>query len=255
MDKKEVVFRFKRFNMNHGLSSMRIGVDAVLLGAWCDVRNTSSVLDVGTGCGVIALMIAQRLPYGEIEGIEIDLPSVEEASKNFASSLWKDRCHVSHIDFLTYVKTYKDSDRTENHKNEIDLIVSNPPYFDSGVKTYSTSRLLARHQGSELSPTVLLREGARILSCRGRIAIIVPKDVGDKLENEVTSYGLMIIRKCYVRGHDKAPYKRVLMEFGRYENCRNEIPNTIVSYLTLEEKPGTPTEDYRELCKEFYLKF
>lgn len=255
MYKKEVVFRFKKFNMSHGLSSMRIGVDAVLLGAWCDVRDVGSVLDVGTGCGVIALMIAQRLPYGEIEGIDIDLPSVEEASKNFNSSPWKNRCHVSHTDFLTYVKTYKDY-RTEKYKNGIDLIISNPPYFDSGVTTYTNSRILARHQCADLSPLLLLREGVRVLSHKGRIAIIVPTDVGKSLEDKAESYGLTMIRRCYVRGHEKAPYKRVLMEFGQYENYQNEeMPHSNTTFLTLEERAGVPTEDYKKLCKEFYLKF
>ncbi|MDE6669093.1 MAG: methyltransferase [Muribaculaceae bacterium] len=252
MDNKEVIFKFKKFNMNHGLSSMRIGVDAVLLGAWCDISGVDNVLDVGTGCGVIALMIAQRLPYGKIEGIDIDLPSVEEASKNFASSPWRNRCCVEHINFLNYVKTYKD--RTENYKNGIDLIISNPPYFDSGVKTYNTARILARHQGAELSPSVLLREGVKLLSYRGRIAIIVPTDIGERMEDESDTYGLITIRKCYVRGHEKAPYKRILMEFGQYEYYHNRMMNS-VTFLTLEEKSGYPTEDYRNLCREFYLKF
>ncbi len=249
-DKKDVIFKFKKFDVTHGQSSMRVGVDAVLLGSWCDLSNVHSVLDVGTGCGIIALMIAQRLADCEIEGIDIDLASIEEAKDNFLHSPWSDRCQGQHIDFLTYVNLYK-----QRNKEAIDLIVSNPPYFDSGVKTCNTSRLLARHQGAELSPVVLLREGADLLSHKGRIAIIVPTDIGERLEIEAIKYGLIIVRKCYVRGHDKAPYKRLLMEFGKYEAYVKESSENSSSFLTLKITSGQPTEDYRRLCKDFYLKF
>lgn len=252
MHKKELIFKFKKFDISHGESSMRIGVDAVLLGAWCEVGETQTVLDVGTGCGVIGLMIAQRLPCGNIEGIDVDIPSIEEARKNFNNSPWSNRCCVRHIDFRTYVNTQC---KTPNPTDGIDLIVSNPPYFNAGVTTYPTSRILARHQGSELSPTLLLKEGVRILSDKGRIALIVPTEVGEKLESESVQYGLSTLRKCYVRGHENAPYKRLLMEFGHFKKYSTEDLKNINSFLTLEISPGCPTEAYRDLCKEFYLKF
>ncbi|MDE6803467.1 MAG: methyltransferase [Muribaculaceae bacterium] len=255
MDKKELIFKFKKFNMSHGQSSMRIGVDAVLLGAWCDVRNINNVLDVGTGCGVIALMMAQRLPCGKIKGIDIDIPSVEEARKNFDASPWSERCSVTHIDFQTYVRKQNEIMGDNKDFGRVDLIVSNPPYFDAGITSYNSSRILARHQGPEFSPAILLNEGKRILSDKGKIAVIVPKDVGEKLESEAVQYGMVLLRKCYVRGHEKAPYKRLLMEFGNIKNYNVEIYKDTDSFLTLEISPGLPTEAYRELCKEFYLKF
>lgn len=234
---RELVFRFKKFECSHSESSMKIGVDAVLVGAWCDVTNARKILDVGTGCGVIALMCAQRNFDSLITGIDIDEDSVTEARKNFERSPWRDRLTAVSEDFtITQIR-------------DVDLIVSNPPYFNSGVTTPESSRLRARHQDI-LSPKVLLERGREILSRSGRICMILPYEQADELTDYAANIGFSTERRCDIKGNENAPTKRSLLQFaiGKLSQCRYE-------HLTLETSPGEPTREYRALCKDFYLKF
>ncbi|MDE6231116.1 MAG: methyltransferase [Muribaculaceae bacterium] len=240
--KKERYFRFKKFNCRHEESSMKIGVDAVLLGAWADVENVNRVLDVGAGCGIISLMLAQRIPSAIITAVEIEEKAAKEAHNNFIESPWQDRLEILQQNFLSM-----------NESGEYDLIVSNPPYFDSGVDAGLSDRMLARHEGA-LSPLSLLHYGKNMLSPEGRIALILPYERSELIVSEALKEGLVPARRCDVRGRESLTPKRTLLEFVKtintYSNfcCSN-------SYLVLEIENGLPTEEYRELCREFYLKF
>ena len=248
----ESMFRFKQFFCSHGSSSIKIGVDAVLLGAWADVKG-STILDVGTGCGVIALQCAQRNPDARIIGIDIDPASIEEASGNFESSPWSARLEAILCDFSGLADHGSRTDASFRY----DRIISNPPFFSSGVSSPHSSRLKARHQG-ELSPSSLLAQGARLISDSGKIAMIVPSDQEEELVAKARQSGLEPARCCRVRGHAGAPVKRAMLEFRRasasdaYESASDAYE---IEYLTLEDAPGQPTEAYRTLCKDFYLKF
>lgn len=238
---RKSTFRFKQFECEHGCGSIKIGVDAVLLGAWTTVTDTRRILDVGTGCGVIAMMCAQRNADAVITAIDIDAASVEEAAGNFARSLWSSRLEASLLDF------------SELSLHDVDLIVSNPPYFDSGVTERDTPRLVARHQG-ELSPDSLLQRGSAMLSDSGRISMIVPASENDFLSHTCIEYGMAVSRRTFVRGHLSAPVKRVLLEFVKVGSaCPSAQP--VENLLTLEIKPGVPHPDHISLCKDFYLKF
>lgn len=239
-DMRKSVFRFKQFDCMHGGGSMKIGVDAVLVGAWADVSDAGSILDVGTGCGVIALMCAQRQPGAKVTAIDIDEASVAEARVNFAASPWANRLSALNVDFVDF------------KMSEVDLIVSNPPYFDSGITNPDTPRLVARHEDG-LSPAVILERGASMLSDTGRIAMIVPALRFDEVCDSAKSAGLSLRRAEKVRGHEKAPVKRVLLEF-----CNATVPSLAfegIPTLTLEESPGLPTAAHRALCHDFYLKY
>lgn len=225
---------------------MKVGVDGVLVGCWAVPMETVRILDVGTGCGLIALIMAQRFPEVRITGIEIDEASVEEARENVMESPWNDRISIEHLSF---------SDMADGGRR-FGMIVSNPPYFDSGVSDITTRREQARHQG-ELSPSVILDKGRRILEEGGGVAMIVPAELSEGIRADAESLGYTLIRKCLVRGHSDAPFKRVLVQFIKVKEgfaqklnmkCEDET-------LTLEVAPGVPTEEYRELCKDFYLKF
>lgn len=232
-----MTFRFKKFECSHGLGSMKIGVDAVLVGAWVDVSRSRRILDVGTGCGVIALMCAQRNTDAVIDAIDIDPASVSEATANFGMSPWSPRLKASLEDFSSIEQVY------------YDLIVSNPPYFNSGIDAPDTPRLRARHQGA-LSPAVLLDKGFRLLSDAGRIAMIVPYEQSEELMETAAGCGLHPVRTCVVRGHANAPAKRAMLEFSHAANGA-----AVNTELVLENAPCMPTDAYRELCKDFYLKF
>ena len=222
---------------------MKIGVDGVLIGCWTNIDKSCRILDVGTGCGLIALIMAQRAPDSEIVAVDIDPPSIEEATENVNSSPWSDRIAVRNSSFY---------DVTQSISGKFDLIVSNPPYFDSGVSKTVTAREKARHQG-ELSPSSLLEGALRILSPGGSVAMVIPAEYTGSLESEASSLGYTLSRKCLVRGHEDAPYKRALLQW--HLGCDRVEPHNELSLLTLENPRSVPTAEYRALCKDFYLKF
>lgn len=236
---RKSVFRFKEFVCMHAKSSMKIGVDAVLLGAWAKVENTHKILDVGTGCGVIALMCAQRNSSAKIEAIDIDEQSVQEASLNFTASPWSERLTVLKKDFIS----------TVDSGEKFDLIISNPPFFSSGISKPDTSRLIARHESS-LSPVELIRKGSRLLTPEGLVSIVIPYDRVSSLVKDIEGSGLIITRACKVRGHRNAGYKRALLEFQFGNESISEWEE-----LTLEESPNHPTSQHKQLCSPFYLYF
>ena len=233
------LFHFKRFSVAHTRSSMKVGVDAVLIGAWADCEG-GSILDVGTGCGVIALMMAQRNPAAIVHAIDVDSASVEEAACNFSQSRWGRRLSACKMQF---------SELTSGDFR-FDRIVSNPPYFDSGVRDFTTSRNVARHQG-ELSPSVLLRGGGGLLTDSGKLAMIVPSEFYDRLGMEAEEVGLSVERACFVKASPKKQAKRVMMEFCLGTGSGGLVTETLTMFCS----DGTPTDEYRLLESEFYLKF
>lgn len=244
---KKGLFHFKHFSVNHDRSSMKVGVDGVLIGSWCSAVG-ERILDAGTGCGVIALMLAQRNPEAEIHAIDVDTCSIEEASENFNNSSWKSRIYSKCISF---------NDIVEKEKESFDLIVSNPPFYDSGVSAPSTSREVARHQSS-FSPSVLIEGASLLLRNHGRVAMIVPSEYFTHLRELGISKGLVLDRAVYVRNKASNAVKRVMMEFCKNSDIiisGNVLDKGKVPVLTMFDSNGEPTPEYQELGKEFYLKF
>lgn len=224
---------------------MKVGVDSVLVGCWADVAGARRILDVGTGCGVIALIIAQRVPSALIDAIDVDVPSVEEARENVSESPWASRVKVTECSFADARITLKPDEG-------YDLIISNPPYFDSGVAEIQTARERARHQG-ELSPSVLIAGAIRLLRPGGSVAMVVPAELSERLEADAFGMGYSLTGKCLVRGHADAPFKRVLLQW-KLSNVNADAASA-TEHLTLAVSPGEPTKEYRRLCGDFYLKF
>lgn len=247
---KQTRFRFKQFEVNHFRSAMKVGVDGVLIGAWCDVAGAGSILDVGTGCGLIALMAAQRNSRARVDAIDIDMDSVEEARGNFMESRWKERLRVINISLH---ELCSDVGKEIVPSHGYDLIVSNPPFFNSGGNPEASRRMAARHQG-ELSPLALLELAAGLLSERGMLSMIFPSEQLDEVNTFAKSYGWRLRRLAHVKGHPSAPEKRVMSEY-----VREQHPESIMAIaeetIILEERPGEPTPRYCQLCHDFYLKF
>ncbi|MDE7438773.1 MAG: methyltransferase [Muribaculaceae bacterium] len=240
MSKHNQPFKFKQFEVSHHRSSMKVGVDAVILGSWADITDASSILDVGCGCGVISLMCAQRNPKAEIMAIDIDRPSIEEALDNFNSIPWRERLYPILSDFAMFCLTYK---------SKIDYIISNPPYFDSGIDNPATVREKARHQGT-LSPKIIIEKGRGILSSNGKIGMVIPIDQAESIKKYALSLQMSVCRELIMKGREGREPKRVFIEFS-IKSDRN--PET--ESLTLEKEDGEYTEEYRTLCHDFYLKF
>ena len=232
------MFRFKKFAVTHGKGSMKVGVDAVLLGAWAGER-ACKILDVGTGCGVISLLLAQRFPEAKIDAIDIDIPSVEEASDNFSKSVWKNNLKVWRAQFPNDL---------EGATEKYDLIVSNPPYFLSGIVSPMTQRERARHQDT-LSVFSLLEFAPGFLSEDGVLAIICPSEFETPAIEKSSISGLYIKRICRIKDREGKKGKRIMMEF----QCKKT--NTIKEEELTLFKGGAPTEAYKYLCRDFYLKF
>ena len=233
---REKVFRFKQFAVVNDRTAMKVGTDGVLLGAWCPVEGAQRVLDVGTGCGVIALMVAQRNSDARIQGIDIDNAAIEEASLNFARSPWAERLTAKVADFngLTGLDRY-------------DLIVSNPPYFTNGVLPTGDARTVARHTAS-LTYRQLIEGSARLLSDDGLLALITPTDAEGDIIEAATFASLPVRQVTRVIPVEGALPKRTLWLLSRRAVPYRE------DTLTIAHSDGTFTSEYIALTGAFYLK-
>ena len=231
------MFRFKQFTVHQQRSAMKVGTDGVLIGAWASVRETDrTILDIGTGTGLIALMMAQRTPEAQIVAVEIDAESAEQASENFAESPWSDRIRVERCAVQEFATEQK-----------FDLILSNPPYFVDSHKCPDESRNLARHTDT-LSFAELMRAAERLLAPDGRFAVIVPSEAALSV---IAAGRLHLVRRCDVRTKPNAAPKRVMLEFSpRFEGAALREELTIGDGTS-----GGYSPEYVALTREFYLKF
>lgn len=237
---KERLFRFKQFAVNHKESAMKVGVDAVLLGAWVEPNGARRVLDIGTGCGVIALAIAQRFPGALIDAIDVDTPSIKEATENFLNSPWSNRMKAYEADFSEF--------KTDCCR--YDLIVSNPPFFESGVDSGQNARTRARHVGT-LSPYSILESCKYLLNPEGRVAMIVPAESEQRLIETATNNGLALRRIARVFGAWTDAPKRLMLEFILSQSNLTAIEET----LHIHDPQGNYTEEYKNLTKDYYIIF
>lgn len=235
-------FRFKRFVVTQQLSAMKVGTDGVLLGAWTRIEPCHQrVLDVGTGTGVVALMLAQRSEAwgADVVGVEIDAQSASEAAVNFAHSPWNDRLAVQ----CEAVQEFRSEE-------PFDLIVSNPPYFVDSLHSPDAARTTARHTTS-LSFDALAACAARLLTEEGSMAVVLPYDASSAMTLAAARSGLFVVRRCDVRSKASAGPIRVLMELGRHPAA------TVHEELVIHSPSGLLgySDDYVALTKDFYLKF
>ncbi len=250
-------FRFKQFFVEDSLCGMKVGTDGVLLGAWCaleskvESQKSISILDVGTGSGLIALMLAQRFGDAQIVGIDIDEQAVAQAQANFEVSPWSERLRAE----CSEVQKFRSSEtRKVGSSDRFDLIVSNPPYFNNSLKNPNAARSTARHTDT-LRYEELIAAAYALLKEDGRFAVILPIESEEEFCYLATQQGFFLERVCRVKGNARKPFKRVMLEFG-YEGQRikDERQKTIeTEELVLEDTPNVRSEAYKALTKEFYL--
>lgn len=224
--------------MSHKVSAMKVGVDAVVLGSFVRAENVKSILDAGCGCGIIALMCAQRFPWANIVGIDNHLPSASEAHANVCGSVWKERLEIHLADFSDF-----------SPGKRFDLIISNPPFFESGVKKPDSPRERARHACS-FSPSLLLRRASGLLTERGEVAMIYPYSFHKRLEEEASAEGLFVRRELYYAGVDGKPPVRAAVQFGFSPPDERETLD-----IRIKDRDGNFTQEYINLTKDFYMNF
>ncbi|SDG51143.1 tRNA1(Val) (adenine(37)-N6)-methyltransferase [Psychroflexus sediminis] len=236
------VFRFKEFEVEHSRSAMKIGTDAVLLGAWVDIdENVSSILDVGAGTGILALQLAQRSPAETIDAVEIDPDAFEECVTNFENSPWGDRLFCYHASFTEF---YSEMDE------KYDLIVSNPPYFSEQPRfdVQNTAREQARFQ-EHLTFEDLLLGVSLLLSEQGQFSVVLPFSEQEKFISVAREYQLYPSDILEVRGQPASPIKRTLLKFRRHKT-----ESIAKEELIIEHSRHEYTQEYIDLVKDFYLK-
>lgn len=236
------MFRFKQFEVNDAACAQKVGTDGVLLGAWTPLpQSVHHLLDIGTGSGLIALMLAQRTQnsYVSIDAIDIDEQAVLQAANNFKNSLWHSHLNAYHASLQQFetITTY-------------DVIVSNPPYFDNALKSKIHHRNLARHNDS-LSLKDLFFHAVNRLNKDGIFSIIYPYNSLSLIMELALQCHIQPIAITNVKGNKETPYKRVLAAF-----VKNEIKvNLLEKELIIEESRNHYTEAFKKITQDFYLKF
>lgn len=220
---------------------MKVGTDGVLLGAWTPIEhNPYSILDIGAGTGLIALMLAQRSFAEQIDALEIDEEAYEQATDNFENSPWNDRLFCFHAGLDEFV---------EEPEDEYDLIVSNPPFYSEDYKTDNEQRDLARFTDA-LPFEDLIEAADLLLSEKGIFAVIIPFKEEEKFINLAEECELYPTKITRVKGTPTTEIKRSLLAFSR-----TKLANFLIDELVIETARHQYTPEYIELTKEFYLKF
>jgi tRNA1Val (adenine37-N6)-methyltransferase len=237
MAKKHRPFHFKKFSIDHSESTMKVGTDGVLLGAWVAVEGCTSILDIGTGSGVIALMLAQRSAEGTvIDAIEINERDAKVAEGNVFASPWPHKVTIHCIAAQKF-----------ESQRRYDLIVSNPPYFSNSFEPPDPSRLLARHTSS-LTFDDLIDVALRCMSAEGRLAVVLPFTEGLHFTELAARKGLACTRKYVFRSRKEKPEERFLLEFRR--NSTSVDDGEIILYDNGDEW----SDAYKQITREFYLR-
>lgn len=225
-------FKFKQFEIQQSENVFRVGTDGVLLGALADVEKASHVLEVGTGTGLISLMLAQRNPQASFLGLDINQDAAELTKTNFENAPFQARLKNKHQDFKTF--------KTEE---KYDLIVSNPPYFE---ESQSDKDKIAR-QTVELNFRQLIVKAAQLLSEKGLLSVIIPVEAGNVFMVIAAKNFLFLSRKINIRGIENSKIKRLILEFSSTEKEINE------SDFIIEKSPRKYSDSYLELTKEFHV--
>ena len=218
---------------------MKVGTDGVLLGAWPEVKANDKVLDIGTGTGLIALMLAQKQSSVNVVGVEIDKETASQAAENIADSPFADRVRVEASDIQTF---------SQLHPVTYDLIVSNPPFFTGGVLSDNMQRREVRHT-VKLSHNDLLRSVLLLLKDTGRFCVVLPWLEGLRFQEWATNYQLFTTKKCIVRPRPDKPPNRLLLQFERIEKAIEESEMTIYADASGNERSTL----FQKMTKAYYL--
>lgn len=228
-------FQFRDFVVHQAKSAMKVNTDAMILGSLIEAKGKIKGLDIGTGTGVLSLMIAQRNTQIEIEAIEIDQESAEEAILNFKNSNWFNRLKLNQIDFLDFQSPHL-----------FDLIVSNPPYFENGILNSSSRKAKTRHEES-LPLIRLIEKSAELLSENGDFWVILPFETAFKWKEKALSIQLFCRKEIIVFSKKNQP-KRIVYCFSKMNDDTQSLS------VTIRNEDNTYSEEYKKLTRDFHGK-
>jgi tRNA1Val (adenine37-N6)-methyltransferase len=232
-------FEFKQFTINQSRCAMKVGTDAVLLGAWIQIEGAESILDIGTGTGVIALMMAQK-STAMITAIDIDASACEQSKENIGNSPWPNRIKVLNESLQQF---------TINNQHKFDLIVSNPPYFVDAYKSLEEARNQARH-ADQLPFNEFINCAKLLLHEKGKICIILPTRESIKFRELAAANQLYLTRIMHIKTTEYKDEKRQMLQFELIN--KKLVDETLV--IEQDERHNY-SKEYKELTKDFYLSF
>lgn len=238
-------FTFKQFFVAHDKCEMKVGTDGVLLGAWAPVEQAKTILDIGTGSALVALMLAQRTDcVGTIDGVELDDKAALQATENVQQSPWPSLIHIYHDNIEDFVqKTAK----------KYDLIVSNPPYFEPAIACRNDVREQARYTKT-LTHENLLNYAQLLLAEEGRFCVVLPYFIGEQFIKLANQKRWDTIKRINIKDSEDKPYHRILLAFKR-KNSNNVAVATEVEELVIRNKEGHYTDQFQSLVTDFYLYY
>lgn len=246
-------FDFKQFRIRHDRCAMKVGTDAVLLGAWADLNNSLNILDIGCGSGIIALMAAQRAPHAKVMGVDVDTAAVAQANENAQASPFADRVTFVCGDIRCYPIGAEKAHLQNNldvNKNEnvepFDCILCNPPFYTEDTLPPSQTRALARNN-HELPFDELIDAVLRLLSEDGCFHVILPASSEPFFHQICVDRGLHLKRKCLVKTTERKAPKRVLSSYSM-----KKVQEPIMEVIALMEN-GEKSKAYSMLTNDFYL--
>jgi len=232
-----IAFKCKEFSITQENSALKLGTDAFILGAFTSAVSPCNILDIGTGCGILALMLAQKYPTAKIDAIDIDEGAVKDAQENFRTSKWNNNLNALKISIQDYASLCK---------KKYDIIISNPPFFSDSILSTNESKNNARHTIT-LNAKELIKNSSSLLNKKGKLAIIIPysnKDeyIGNALNNE-----LFLIEELKILPFQTKVANRVILVFSKTSN------NIKQQELIIRKDNKEYTSDYIQLTKDFYL--
>ncbi|RZK67385.1 MAG: methyltransferase domain-containing protein [Pedobacter sp.] len=231
------VFKFKQFEVDQTGCAMKINTDGVLIAALANHSAPKKILDIGTGTGVIALMLAQRFPNALVDAVEIDAQAAETAGKNFKNSIFIDRLSINHIAIEQY-----------NTSQKFDLIVSNPPFFVNDLKSEGVRKGIARHADEHFFDA-LIAKVVTILSEDGSFWFVLPVKQAELLVEEAKPFNLVLNKLIHLHSNERKPEFRRIVCLSK----TNEKP--VVEHLYLYESEKVYTQSYKALLKDFFLGY
>lgn len=244
-------FRFKQFEIAQDRCAMKVGTDGVLLGAWAS--GGSRILDIGSGTGLISLMMAQRFPMAQVVGIDMDEDACGQAKENVERSPFVERVVIRHCRLQDFhcagagTSSVGDGDARIEENGLFDAIVSNPPFFVNSMKNPDSKRSMARH--TDTLPFRELWSGVKcLLAENGVFSVVLPAEVKDDFIAEGCVSGFYLIRQCAVKTVDRKQPKRYLLSFSKHRNGMQESTTEIMM-----DKDGNRSEWYTKITDEFYL--